>query len=162
MTNSSKETDIRQNLEKQFPGILSNFQIPRERRMAADIDGAKAKDVIIYMQKNLGFDHLPTITGLDSGANFEAVYHLASGGIVFSLHAKVPSSDITLPTVTDIFPGAEDYERELEDMFGFKIEGLRPGNRYPLPDNWPAGQYPLRKSWNISKLYPKEENKCQK
>jgi len=37
-------------------------------------------------------------------------------------------------------------------MLGVQIEGLPPGKRYPLPDNWPAGQYPLRKDWKTEML----------
>ena len=33
-----------------------------------------------------------------------------------------------------------------------QVQGLPPGNRYPLPDDWPQGQYPLRKDWNVSML----------
>ena len=37
-------------------------------------------------------------------------------------------------------------------MFGIKVEGLPEGERYPLPDGWPEGQYPLRKDWNKDML----------
>ena len=50
-------------------------------------------------------------------------------------------------TVISYFPDAEIYEREVVDLFGVTIEGLPPGNSYPLPDDWPKGQYPLRKDW---------------
>ena len=49
--------------------------------------------------------------------------------------------------MSDRFPAAHIYERELVDLLGAKVEGLPPGNRYPLPDDWPEVQYPLRKDW---------------
>ncbi len=55
-------------------------------------------------------------------------------------------------TITDIFPSAVMYEREIADLFGIKVEGIPPGNRYPLPDNWPDGNYPLRKDWKPEML----------
>jgi Ni,Fe-hydrogenase III component G len=33
------------------------------------------------------------------------------------------------------------------DLLGIKVNGLASGHRYPLPDNWPKGEYPLRKDW---------------
>jgi len=33
------------------------------------------------------------------------------------------------------------------DLFGAKVEGLPEGPRYPLPDDWPKNQFPLRKDW---------------
>ena len=44
---------------------------------------------------------------------------------------------------------------ELEDMFGIKVDGLPPGRRYPLPDDFPTDQYPLRKDWKF--VQPAEE-----
>ena len=32
-------------------------------------------------------------------------------------------------------------------MFGVKVEGLPAGRHYPLPEDWPQGEYPLRKDW---------------
>jgi Ni,Fe-hydrogenase III component G len=62
-----------------------------------------------------------------------------------------PKSNPVIKTITNYFPAAHIYERELEDMFGAKVEGLTPGHRYPLPDGWPVGQYPLRKDWKQEK-----------
>ncbi|MDD5679724.1 MAG: NADH-quinone oxidoreductase subunit C, partial [Candidatus Omnitrophica bacterium] len=59
----------------------------------------------------------------------------------------IPRENPAVKTVTEYFHAADAYERELTDLLGIKVEGLPPGHRYPLPDNWPAGQYPLRKDW---------------
>ena len=45
------------------------------------------------------------------------------------------------------YAGAQVYERELVDLFGAQVEGLPPGNRYPLTDDWPTDEHPLRKDW---------------
>ena len=38
----------------------------------------------------------------------------------------------------------EGAERNVYHKYG----GLVGGPTYPLPDNWPAGNYPMRKEWN--------------
>jgi len=162
MPELEKENKIVAALEKKFGGKITDLSVTRARRIFAKTLGANAKEIIACMHDELGFSHLATITGLDAGETFDVMYHLDADGILFNLRAQIPAAAPLIATVTDIYPGGEDYERELEDMFGIKIEGLRPGNRYPLPDNWPQGQYPLRKSWKQSALYPQEENKCQK
>jgi Ni,Fe-hydrogenase III component G len=48
------------------------------------------------------------------------------------------------------------------DLLGIKVEGLPEGRRYPLPDNWPQGQYPLRKDWDPSVLDKKIEKSGDK
>ncbi|MEI6093142.1 MAG: NADH-quinone oxidoreductase subunit C, partial [bacterium] len=69
-----------------------------------------------------------------------------------------PKSNPVIKTITDTFPGGDLYERELTDLLGAKIDGLPNGIRYPLPDGWPEGQYPLRKDWNREMLDIKKEN----
>jgi Ni,Fe-hydrogenase III component G len=39
------------------------------------------------------------------------------------------------------------YEKELESMLGFHVEGLPRGRRYPVAEDWPEDVFPLRKDW---------------
>ena len=50
----------------------------------------------------------------------------------------------------ELFPSLMLHEREMVDLFGVQVSGLPEGPSYPLPDGWPAGEYPLRKEWNPS------------
>lgn len=161
MTTSAleRENAVKAALEQKFPGKVSDIRIARARRMFAKVAGADAVAVLSFLKDEQGFDHLSTITGLDEGENFAAMYHLVSGSVVLSLRAVVPAASPVLPTAMGLFPGCEDFERELVDLLGFTIEGLKEGRRYPLPDDWPAGEYPLRKSWKGLPPAPKGEGK---
>ena len=94
--------------------------------------------------------HCSTITGLDSGENLEALYHITDGGPEVSFRIAVPRNNPHVPTVTDIIPGALLYERELQDMFGFVVDGIPDPRRYVLPEDWPQGVYPLRKDYKVT------------
>jgi len=142
-----KENAVKAALEQKFPGKVSDVRIDRARRMFAKTSGADVLEVLAFLKNEHGFDHLSTVTGLEEGDNLVAMYHVVSGGVLMSLRALVPTANPVLQTVTNLFPGAEDFDRELVDMFGIKVEGLKPGNRYPLPDDWPVDQHPLRKNW---------------
>jgi len=48
-------------------------------------------------------------------------------------------------SVTDIFPGAVLYERDLMEMLGVKVENHPDPRRLFLPEDWPEGNYPLLK-----------------
>ena len=150
------EESIKEALEKRFGTLLSNWVIQRKRRIYVDVPRESLVMVVDFARKELGCDHLVTITGLDAGESLEFIYHLFLQGPILSLKVKVPLSDPRVQTITPMFLGAEPYERELEDMLGAKVEGLAPGRHYPLPDDWPQGQHPLRKGWKASDVYPEE------
>ena len=99
------------------------------------------------------FTILCAMTGLDLGATLGVIYHLARpSGVVLNLATALPKDKPVLQSVTARFPAAAAYERELVDLLGFQVQGLPEGPRYPLPDNWPAGQHPLRKDWTAESL----------
>jgi membrane-bound hydrogenase subunit beta len=125
---------------------------PRERRVFAEAPAGKFREVLEHVTKRMGFDWLNTITGLDEKETLVAMYHLShADGTVLSLKNRVPRDKPVIGSVTDLFPSAANYERELVDLLGFEVDGLPPGNRYPLPDGWPADEHPLRKDWQASK-----------
>lgn len=144
----SDEKKITEELTNKFSCLKDTVTVKRERRIFADVPADKFRDVFDYAVKDMQFSNLSAITGLDEGGAFGVVYHLnKKGKTVLSLKIVIPRENPAVKTVTEYFPAADAYERELTDLLGIKVEGLPPGHRYPLPDNWPAGQYPLRKDW---------------
>jgi len=144
----SKEENIVQELIKQFAYLEGNIKITRPRRIFLEIDSSRLEAVLEYALKNLGFLHLISITGLDEQDKLSFIYHLGQdSGVVLNLKTSVLKNHPVIRTITKYFSGAEIYERELVDLFGAKVEGLPAGNRYPLTDDWPVGEFPLRKDW---------------
>jgi len=78
-------------------------------------------------------------------SDFTAVYHLYSFGRNEYVRLKVAldESDLSLPTITDIFPCANWYEREVWDMFGIVFDGHPHLTRILMPHTWVG--HPLRK-----------------
>ena len=135
-------------LEERFPETKGIGSVPGARRVFLEIPMDKLLETIRFCQGELGFDHLCTITGLDTGEAFEFIYHIANGdGIVLNLKMKTERGNTLIPSVMSIYNGAIFYELELEGLLGVEVEGLPEDRQYPLPDNWPKGQYPLRKDW---------------
>ena len=146
-----REEAIQKELIGAFGYLDGAVRIQRERRMYVDVDYPRFAEVFDHAIYRLGFTMLCTITGLDEGERFGAIYHLADkDGIVLNVKTTVPREKPVIHTVMNRFPAAEIYERELIDLLGFQVEDLPDGKRYPLPDDWPAGQYPLRKDWKQS------------
>lgn len=139
---------IKQELEAKFKFLADKVVVKRERRIFADVPLENFDEVLDFAVKTLKFDALKMITGSDEVTAFSVIYHLDKGGkALLNLKVRTSHDNPKVKTVTDRFPGVDPYEREIVDLLGIKVEGLASGRRYPLPENWPDGQYPLRKDW---------------
>jgi Ni,Fe-hydrogenase III component G len=142
------ENAVMDKLLARFDFMRDKVRVQRRRRIFAAVEAADFESVFTYAQRDLGFTILCTITGVDNGATLGFIYHMArTDGIALSLQTDAPKDNPVINSVTRHFPCAEIYERELIDLLGAKIEGLTEGVRYPLSDDWPRGEYPLRKDW---------------
>ena len=136
MTNEEK---IKKELSERFGFSTEQIRVARERRIFLEVPYDQFRRVLEHVVNGMEFRHLCTITGLDDGDTLAFIYHLShANGTVLNLKTRVPKANPVLQTVTDIFPDGTNYERELVDLLGARVEGLPEGNRYPLPDNWPA------------------------
>ncbi|MGC8835905.1 MAG: NADH-quinone oxidoreductase subunit C [Infirmifilum sp.] len=92
-----------------------------------------------------GFTHLVAITAVDRGDKIEVIYHFSSlNGSIVHLSVEVSKQAPVVPTLTSIVPGAAYYERETEELFGLKVEGLHNTSqrRFILPDCYPQDAPP--------------------
>ncbi len=105
--------------------------------------------IVALRVKRLGY--LSAIVCLDLGpeANeMEVIYDFCPGDAVIALRVRVPRDRASLPSLCEVVPGAEVYERELHEMFGIDMVGLTTPDRLYLPDDWPAGVYPMRRDFD--------------
>ncbi|MBA4399475.1 MAG: hypothetical protein C0396_06365 [Anaerolinea sp.] len=77
----------------------------------------------------------------------DVLYLFCSGAAVVTLRITLPYSQAAIPTISGITPTAMLYEWELREMLGVEVIGLRVTGHLILADDWPAGVYPLRKSF---------------
>jgi len=109
--------------------------------------------VVALRVKRLGY--LSAITGLDLGVEageLEVLYHFCAAAAVITLRVRLPREAPVVPSLSEIIPSAEAFERELREMFGVEISGLKTPEKLYLPDDWPEGVYPLRKDFDSSVL----------
>lgn len=131
-----------------------NVIVARDRRVFAEIPVSQLVTAVRTLKES-GMINIGAITGLDLGDRLEVMYYLYNNeGVLLSLKVYISREDPHVPTVTDIFPGVFMYERELIDLFGIMVDGIPYNRKYPIPEDWPEGEYPLRKDW---KGLPKEK-----
>ena len=143
-----KEEALVKKIKGKFNFLEGECKVARIRRIWIEITKDKIMEFIKYMKNDLGFNFLCTITGLDCIEYYQVIYHFANDdGIIINLKLNVPKDNPKIESIIGIFEGSIFYERELKDMLGIEVIGLPQGRRYPLPDDWPIDQHPLRKEW---------------
>lgn len=98
------------------------------------------------------FEVLIDICGVDypeRAQRFEVVYHLLSPRLNQRLRVKIATDETTaVPSVNDVFPAANWYEREAYDLYGIRFIG-HPDLRRLLTDYGFQG-HPLRKDFPLT------------
>ena len=97
--------------------------------------------------KELSFDLLVCLTGMDWGNDLGVIYHLRSTVFNHMVVVKTRIPDRENPVVDSIcavYPGAEYHEREAYDLLGIKFNGHPDLRRLFLDSTW---GFPLRKDY---------------
>jgi NADH-quinone oxidoreductase subunit C len=132
------------------PAILEETQALGETTLTAD--PAQILDLCRYLKTNEKFVRLSTITAVDwhpAEPRFEVVYHLHSLDRNQRLRVKcrLSGTNPEIESVTNIWRGANWYERETYDMFGIVFRNHPNLVRILMPIDWEG--YPLRKDYPV-------------
>ncbi|MFA4661836.1 NADH-quinone oxidoreductase subunit C [Pyrococcus kukulkanii] len=129
-------------------------RVRRERRLEFKIPAERIREFLMIMKEN-NFPLMLQISAVDwvKDGEIELVYHLMN--IELGTHAmvkvRIPRDldKAKMPTVRDIYPAAETYERDVHDFFGVYFEG---NDKMEMPwilDDPERGLYPHRKDFDM-------------
>ena len=119
----------------------------------------KLVEIVQFLKddEDLAFDYFVECVGADYSrwehprdldGRFEVIYNLMSTTRTTRIFLKVSVNDgQSIPTLKDVFMGAEYPEREVNDLFGVHFAGNEQSTRFLLPDDWVG--YPLRKEYPL-------------
>ena len=106
--------------------------------------------------REAGYELLSDLTAVDQldhwqdhDMRFELVVNLLSLSRNERLRVRVPidEDELTVTSVTSVWPGANAYEREVWDMFGITFDDHPELARILMPDDWIG--HPLRKDYGV-------------
>ena len=103
-----------------------------------------------------GYEMMMDLTAVDwfrkKEPRFEVVVNLLSlsRNLRKTIKVQVQDDTLTIPSITDIYPGANFYEREVFDMFGVIFENHPELTRILMPDDWIG--HPLRKDYGSGRI----------
>ena len=152
--------NVVEELRERFPAVAFAEQSTSDSMPTTWLSSADLRSVLAYLKNEARspYKMLYDLTAIDERARrakpkdqpestFTAVYQLLSFDRNSDVRLKVAMDGEypTLPTITDLWPCANWYEREVWDMFGIRFDGHPDMRRILNPPYWEG--HPLRKEY---------------
>lgn len=124
------------------------------------VDRDKLVEVATALRDDYGYDYLSSATAVDYlgfGDHFEMVYHCykTTGGPALVMKAQTPRDVATIPSLINVWSGADFQEREAYDLMGIHFPGHPNLKRILMWEGFEG--HPLRKDWK--EAYYEEDHK---
>lgn len=150
-------------IRQQFAGAVTRADVVWNETTVV-IDRARIHDVIQWLHDDptQRYDYLSDVTAVefrDLEQPLEVVWHLRSLPFRRFLRVKVlidKGSALDVPSVWDIYKGADWLERECYDMFGITFTGHPDLRRLLMWELYKEG-YPLRKDFPLRGRFSRSE-----
>lgn len=136
---------VTRDYESELRALFPNGEARKEQRYFwVQVPPEGLRDAAVAVREKLGISHLSTIVGEDMRDHFLLSYPFSREAVVI-LQVKIDRDKAEVPSLAPVVPGCLVYERELKDLLGITPVGHPDLRRQVLPEDWPAGVYPLRK-----------------
>lgn len=131
-----------------------NQYFPGEIKLSDDghavyVNAESIAPVMKMLKNELEFVMLGDLSAVEYEDHFEVVYHVTRLSDAQDARIKVslPQGNPTLPSIVEVWKGADQQEREAFDLMGVRFEGHPDLCRILCPDDFNG--HPLRKSFNL-------------
>jgi NADH-quinone oxidoreductase subunit C len=136
-------------IQERFGAQIHTFRDQTSLILTADtiVEACRA------LRDDFGFNMLSGQSAVDywpaESPRFHVIYQLLSVGTRERIGLRVPVSgeNPSVPSIEEIFPNANWYEREIWDMFGIRFENHADLRRILMPFDWQG--HPLRKDYPL-------------
>jgi NADH-quinone oxidoreductase subunit C len=140
-------------IKKALPGSVTGAAVAFDQ-LTLSIEAAKVVEVVRHLRDDpaLRFVSFIDVTAVDYPGRekrFDVVYHLLSPTLNERIRLRAEASETTqVPSIIEVFPGADWFERECYDLYGVIFTG-HPDMRRLLTDYGFDG-HPLRKDFPLT------------
>jgi NADH-quinone oxidoreductase subunit C len=134
--------------------MLSESSFMQETTVEVSKEGLKEVLAFLKGSPGPGYEVLMDLTGVDYLFPFprtKVIYWLHNPSTLERLRIIVfVGREESLPSVVELWGGADWYERELYDMFGIRFENHPELTRILMPDDWEG--HPMRRDYPLTEV----------
>jgi Ni,Fe-hydrogenase III large subunit/Ni,Fe-hydrogenase III component G len=133
-----------------------------------EVNPEKIGEICAYLNTVLGYPLVSMFANDErSLCQQYAVYYVFAErekGLLLIIKTKLAQEKMVMQSISAKIPAAARYEREIKDLFGLIPVGHPDARRLVLHSNWPAGEFPLRKDYDLQRKldFAREEIVFQK
>jgi len=141
--------DISILLKEKLGGKIKDIQNPTKKRVYITVDRGNIKECAKVIFRDLDARYI-IASGIENFDSFEILYHFGfdKEGVIVSIRTYLDKEKPEVESLTDIIPGISYIEREMHELLGINFAGHPDMKHFLLRDDWPEGNYPLRKGSN--------------
>ena len=134
-------------MKEKFSDRIIEWFEKSEKRFYILIDSSNLLQIVDYIFNEVRARFI-IVSGLDTPAGIELVYHFAldGAGTVVSLRVILPQENPRIESIASIITGAQWIEREIREILGVEFLHHPDPRRFLMSEDWPEGVYPLRRS----------------
>ena len=145
-------------IKERFSDKIMGLWEKSPRRIYVTVEREDITDVVRYLFEDLKARFI-IISALDTRQGIEMLYHFSFDTLskIVTIKTLVPMPSPEIETISLIIPGAEYIEREIYDLLGVEFRNHPNLKRFILGDDWPEGDYPLRREHKGQFPYRTEE-----
>lgn len=135
-------------IKEKLGNKVLKWQKKNERRYYIEIDKNDLVEAsrILFSELKLRFS---IASGIDMIDNFEILYHFCCDkeDKFFSLRVIINRDNPEISSISNVITAAKWIEREMWELLGINFTGHPGLERLLLKEDWPEGEYPLRKDF---------------
>jgi Ni,Fe-hydrogenase III component G len=144
---TTRETILAAIRERMGEAIV-DWQEKNPRRIYVEVKPEAVPDATFLVHKELGA-RFQIATGVDTPRAIEILYHWAFDrhDFLVTVRTKLDRENPEIDSVAPICTGIEWIEREIWELLGVRFCNHPDMRHLLLKDDWPEGQYPLRRDY---------------
>ena len=138
---------IERQIKATFESKIVKWYEHNTKRIYLDIEPAHLKEIATFLFKELSARFIIASAVDTPRGVVEALYHFDfyQQPQVLTLRVIIPKANLQVESLAPVIKGTEWIEREMNELFGITFNGHPDMRHLLLPDDWPEGNYPLRR-----------------